>query len=332
MLIENAASSTKSDVYAFSLVAWSILTSRSPFKTYETIGILDDFKDAIQRGDRPELQDDKIPSAISKLLELCWDPDPERRYSMSEIVTEIDKIILEDLQLLPDFLKQFWENFNAMKLSDRHTVSWSSFAKELLKLIRTPDELINNYIIERNPVDDTSKMLSCLKLLLFNDASLNNNSRVTFPRFYQVFGTLAYHRVQNMGYLLDHLVALAKKDYFFGHISIDLVTRHLTNSTPGAPILRASGSPTNENWLTVSIMPPDVSGQVDHSRIFHIPGDVYKLYLDDDTEMSAETLPQLIDECYPDRNVINFPTPYAEYFQNPTPIDTPKKHKYVTRT
>lgn len=77
----------KSDIYSFSLIAYELVTGKKPYLDFKNI---DDLKEAITHGKRPDLSlvpNGKIRSFLSK----CWSEKPSDRPSFNQIFKEISK-------------------------------------------------------------------------------------------------------------------------------------------------------------------------------------------------------------------------------------------------
>ncbi|GES81616.1 kinase-like domain-containing protein [Rhizophagus clarus] len=74
-------STTSSDIYSLSMIMWEITTGRKPFSN-----ITHDHQLAykIIDGERPKITDD-TPKCLAKLMKRCWDSDPTKRPSITEI-------------------------------------------------------------------------------------------------------------------------------------------------------------------------------------------------------------------------------------------------------
>lgn len=71
------------DVYSFGMTIYSILTCKNPFN--ETNNIYQLLKCVVINGERPEINND-VPNCLKTLIEKCWDKDPTKRPTFSEIV------------------------------------------------------------------------------------------------------------------------------------------------------------------------------------------------------------------------------------------------------
>jgi len=69
------------DVYSFGMLLWIMISLEQPFKTL-TINLIK--KMVIGKGHRPTCKD-SWPYGVSDLMRSCWNPEPEKRPSFSEI-------------------------------------------------------------------------------------------------------------------------------------------------------------------------------------------------------------------------------------------------------
>lgn len=76
-----------SDVYAFGLIVYEIMSGLVPFSNAKNL--IDLFNIICKKCYRPELTPE-IPQAYKNLIERCWSQNPEERPSFSEIVSELE--------------------------------------------------------------------------------------------------------------------------------------------------------------------------------------------------------------------------------------------------
>ena len=79
--------SKKSDVYCMGMIMWELTTGCKPFSNVEhdiqlVYKILD--------GERPEVTED-TPECYANLMKSCWDPDPKKRPSATEVHKTFNK-------------------------------------------------------------------------------------------------------------------------------------------------------------------------------------------------------------------------------------------------
>lgn len=74
-------STTSSDVYSMSMIMWEITAGCKPFSN-----IKHDVQFALKviDGERPKITDD-TPECFSSLMKRCWDADPAKRPSITEV-------------------------------------------------------------------------------------------------------------------------------------------------------------------------------------------------------------------------------------------------------
>ncbi len=73
--------SKKSDVYCMGMIMWELTTGCKPFANVgHDINLIIKILD----GERPGITED-TPECYANLMKSCWDPDPEKRPSITEI-------------------------------------------------------------------------------------------------------------------------------------------------------------------------------------------------------------------------------------------------------
>ena len=77
---------TKSDIYSFSIIAYRLITNKSPFPYEESI---ENFKKKVINNERPNISNIKI-EPLKRLLTKCWASKEEDRPSSDEIFKEMN--------------------------------------------------------------------------------------------------------------------------------------------------------------------------------------------------------------------------------------------------
>lgn len=84
-VIESKNYSSKVDVYSYGIIIWEISARRTPYgdMTQQQIG----FYVTVKKG-RPDksLISSDTPQALIKLMEQCWDDDPNNRPTFEQII------------------------------------------------------------------------------------------------------------------------------------------------------------------------------------------------------------------------------------------------------
>ena len=90
---------------SFGIVLWEILTKEEPYQEYETF---EEFRNAVCfQHARPQIPSNCHPS-LRKLIECCWDPNPQKRPSFPVIVQALEHIIVE-YAILDEIGKRLWK-------------------------------------------------------------------------------------------------------------------------------------------------------------------------------------------------------------------------------
>ena len=81
-----AKPSRKTDMYAFAILCWEVLTEQKPFKNVKNETALSSL---VHQGQRPQLSliPDDCPRKIVKMIEACWDSDRSKRKSAVECLS-----------------------------------------------------------------------------------------------------------------------------------------------------------------------------------------------------------------------------------------------------
>ena len=80
--------SKASDVYAFAIILWEIAARATPYEGVE----LEKVKSCVKQGERLDLPEG-TPPAFAALITRCWAQLPEKRLTIEEVVTEIERNI-----------------------------------------------------------------------------------------------------------------------------------------------------------------------------------------------------------------------------------------------
>lgn len=111
----------KCDVYSFGMVLWEMLTQERAFADLPNLQKL--MFAVVEEGRRPTLPPN-TPTSLRSLITSCWDADPKKRPSFSEILEQLDHVlvdvVVQDHAARAMWKKHFW---------GKSSVPWDDFAK-----------------------------------------------------------------------------------------------------------------------------------------------------------------------------------------------------------
>lgn len=122
-IMKNYEYSEASDVYAYSMIVYQIMSGRSPFE-----GIKNSYNlfVKISTGYRPQIEG--VPDVYKELIEKCWSHDPKERPSFDEIVDELinDRRYIDEDQFLTyvDYIENYETTFD---INSKKSIHLSTF-------------------------------------------------------------------------------------------------------------------------------------------------------------------------------------------------------------
>eukprot|EP01129_Flabellula_baltica_P007123 TRINITY_DN2737_c0_g1_i2.p1 TRINITY_DN2737_c0_g1~~TRINITY_DN2737_c0_g1_i2.p1 ORF type:complete len:437 (-),score=100.28 TRINITY_DN2737_c0_g1_i2:69-1379(-) len=222
-----------SDIYAYSIVIWELMTEEDPFSHYDD---LDPFMNAVcYEGERPPLPDNMNPT-LKDLLTKCWSEDVNVRPPASTISAILDDILVESC--IEDVeAREFWRsNF------ETSTVPFGDFAKKFYEMVHQDYPVYPEY-------DEGHK---CLAAVFPEYVSVEQ-----FGNFLVWFGPLD-------DTILHRLVELLEQPWFFGDITRDEAEAKLSDfDKKGTFLIRLSTNNPRDNPYTLSL----IRKQIMHLRI-----------------------------------------------------------------
>jgi serine/threonine protein kinase len=204
----------KADVYSFGLCLWSIASRNELFRWHQDHSDYDQFKKAILGGERPALDSHWLPS-LSKLMEDCWQADPEGRPTFDEIIKRLDDILVEIA--IPD---EAGCNFWKTNFPQQPKIKWRTFGRRLLEHLN----------LSASTMDSALKLL---KMLLAEDDVVSIKE---FGRVVHWFRGLATGNES----FLHRVLWLLEKEWFHGHLSATDASTKLKPHPVGTFLVRFS--------------------------------------------------------------------------------------------
>lgn len=71
----------KVDVYEYGMILWEMITEKTPFRNMDPLAIMT----AVAIQNKRPIIPSNVPQSLKKLIESCWDKEPERRPSFEQI-------------------------------------------------------------------------------------------------------------------------------------------------------------------------------------------------------------------------------------------------------
>ncbi|PIA34197.1 hypothetical protein AQUCO_03800050v1 [Aquilegia coerulea] len=97
-VLEHRHSDEKADIFSFGVVLWELWTKKSPWDGYSPFQVIKTVAMDNKRLDIPE----DMWTELASLMELCWDKNPERRPSSTDVLNSLVKVIKTKKQLLEE--------------------------------------------------------------------------------------------------------------------------------------------------------------------------------------------------------------------------------------
>jgi len=174
----------KSDVYAYGIILWEIITRKPPFS--DVVSFEQFITDVVDNNKRPELPTDILPS-LRELVEDCWAPDRKKRPSFADILKRLDCITLESL-ISDENGREVWSHLARREsIGEGYPffVRWDDFIEEVFSVLKIKD----------SPKTDVGAL--CLKTHIsahYQDETTEKEVRIVrceeFGNFLKCFGPL----------------------------------------------------------------------------------------------------------------------------------------------
>ncbi|KAF2073209.1 hypothetical protein CYY_005491 [Polysphondylium violaceum] len=212
----------KCDVFSFGILLWELLTKQEPYnKAFTSYPELS--TGVAHRGVRPTIPD-YFPTRLKEFLNRCWEQNPVRRPSFSDITKQkiLDLILIDGL-VTDHGGRQFW----AHHFLGKEEVGWNQFYPAFC----------SSFAIDMRVHSGDSLTVKCLRLLLVPIDS-ESVSLEQFGKILSWFGPL------NGGEeFMDRVNSICSIKGFLGEASSKNVAQYLAGKKSGTYIIRFSSEP-----------------------------------------------------------------------------------------
>jgi len=244
----------KVDVYSYGIVCWELLTRQIPFRHHSNY---EKFKRAVcLNHERPDIPVE-CEESLRNLINNCWDKNPNKRPSFTEIINDLDDVII-DVALKDPVGRRFWKAFYLHE----ENVVYDKFESEILQFMLTPavEDMTNTQ------ADNYKLNKKCLKVLLSKSANTETDNKEyvnveDFNRFLSFFGPLKESSECSWdANITENVRLLLQKSWFHGDISTNQSVNLLKHRPEGSFLIRFSSV---EGYFTIS---QNNQGKVKHQR------------------------------------------------------------------
>ncbi|KAL6063525.1 Dual specificity protein kinase [Balamuthia mandrillaris] len=294
--------SEKSDVYAYAIVLWEIMTRKAPFSNVRSFEQFLD--DVIDNHIRPPIPENLLPS-LKNLIECCWNGNPKKRPSFAEILDILDDVVIE-LLIKDEDGRELWKKMKSQETMGEHFpffVAWDGFVEALCSLLNAPEHSSSadiGYLCMRTMLAEEHKDYT-------RDKKFMKVTVEAFGRFLNCFGPLK-DTSSSGDNIITRFVRTCEQEWFHGAITKEqaevLLTKGIKEQKKGYFLVRLSSN--LESCFTISRL--NSSNKVVHQRIVRNRAGQYVIAVGE-TVKKFDTLIECITGL---EDVLNLKTPCAE--------------------
>jgi len=206
--------------------------------------------------ERPEIPVD-CEESLRDLINNCWDKNPNKRPSFTEIINDLDCVII-DVSIKDPVGRRFWKAFY---LHDESVV-YDKFESDFFQFMLTPalEDMTTTQ------ADNYKLNKKCLKVLLSKSANTETDNREyvnveDFNRFLSFFGPLKESSECTWdANIPENVRLLLQKSWFHGDITTGQSVNLLKHRPEGSYLVRFSSV---EGYFTISHFS---QGKIKHQR------------------------------------------------------------------
>lgn len=151
--------SNSSDVYAFSMIVYEIITKKVPFNELKNTNEI--FNEVVIKNQRPKINE-KIPNCYRQLIEMCWAQNKDERPTFDDIIhilkTNVEFITDKtDKEEYYNYIEFIEDNKQLVNKANKKILQLDNLIKEKSKIQEVPEKEKNE--LENSSSDDENEPL-----------------------------------------------------------------------------------------------------------------------------------------------------------------------------
>jgi len=221
-LMHNGEYDRKCDVYSFGIVLWELYSCKVPFKGWQLAKVI--YQVSSQRA-RPPI-DEQCPESLRRLIEDCWQHDPEKRPHFSAVLPRLQSVILE-LSIQSSTARAFWQQ----RFGTQECVPWRQFYSAFA----------DSFAVQRSRRSRHQPVIEgCFRAMALDPEHKGQVSMRSFSDCVEYFGPL---NDDQGAHFMKVIFSMVKLVYFHGDLSKEEAERRLAPFKRGTFLVRFSTKP-----------------------------------------------------------------------------------------